>query len=513
MSSNEEIKEKLLFVCNKIDEVLKQNHEIKNKEIPIKAPEENIIDNSPNYFQKINSLKSQMELLQKNLEEIYNIDKVNQFESEIKEKEQILKSLKNETKLLNHAVKEQNKGINEYITKFDATKDIQDLSEQLKKVKEENHSYKSIFKEINNKIKNQSTTIDKLENKCKKIKQNIEFQKKKQMKELQKNFQDEKNDKEEDEFEGNIEKMEEAEKNLINEINIEEKNFRIEINEETQTIKNINEEIKRKNSAIKKLKNEKKMDEIIKKNKKRTKSITKYQTNIKATNNIQNKDLQRRHSNYKPKKSPNFGSNLKINKNAYTEKRANLHTPNLPIKNNEKQTKPFEIKKFNDIIKNNDKINDEKNNTMFNIYNNENKKLKINTFGDNNSNNEKNSTNEKKKKKNGISALKEIESLKSEIQNALKNNIVLLNDIDDIKTNYYKNEKDEEMFSAYQTGTFGKKVNYENKKEEKDDENKNIHVEKLLQNEQRDQDYKLKQNDNINEESTKRKPFDKIIFK
>ena len=50
-------------------------------------------------------------------------------------------------------------------------------------------------------------------------------------------------------------------------------------------------------------------------------------------------------------------------------------------------------------------------------------------------------------------------------------------------------------------------------KEEKDDENKNIHVEKLLQNEQRDQDYKLKQNDNINEESTKRKPFDKIIFK
>ena len=72
---------------------------------------------------------------QKSVEEIYNIDKVNQLESEVKEKEQILKTLKNETKLLNNAVKEQNKGINEYITKFDATKDIQDLSEQLKKVK------------------------------------------------------------------------------------------------------------------------------------------------------------------------------------------------------------------------------------------------------------------------------------------------------------------------------------------------------------------------------------------
>ena len=145
MSSNAEMKEKLLFVCNKIDEVLRQNHESKIKEISIKPPEDNFSDNSPNFIGKINSLKSQMTSLQKNLEEIYNIDKVNQLESEVKEKEQILKTLKNETKLLNHAVKEQNKGINEYITKFDATKDIQDLSEQLKKVKEDNHLYKSNF--------------------------------------------------------------------------------------------------------------------------------------------------------------------------------------------------------------------------------------------------------------------------------------------------------------------------------------------------------------------------------
>ena len=114
MSSNSEMKQKLLFVCNKIDEVLRQNHEAKAKEIQPKTLEENIIDNSPNFIGRINSLKTQMELLQKNLEEIYNIDKVNQIESEIKEKEQILKKLKNEKKLLNHAVKEQNKGINEY---------------------------------------------------------------------------------------------------------------------------------------------------------------------------------------------------------------------------------------------------------------------------------------------------------------------------------------------------------------------------------------------------------------
>ena len=473
MSSNAEMKEKLLFVCNKIDEVLRQNHESKIKEISIKPPEDNFSDNSPNFIGKINSLKSQMTSPQKNLEEIYNIDKVNQLESEIKEKEQILKTLKNETKLLNHAVKEQNKGINEYITKFDATKDIQDLTEQLKKVKEDNHSYKATFKELSNKIKSQSTYIDKLENKCKKIKQNIEFQKKKQMKEVQKNLQEEKEEKEEDEFDGNIEKMEEAEKNLINEINIEEKDFRIEINEENQVIKNINNEILNINNKLKQLKNEKKLEEITKKNRKKTKSTTKYRPNNKSDkdkNNIPIKDNKRRLSNYKPKQNPNLEINLKNNKTNNTEKRTHLQTPNLLDKKSEKITKPFEIGKFNSIAKDVKSINDEKNNTMFNL-----KKY------------------EKQKKKNnngkGASALKEIENLKSEIQKALKNNIVIL-DIDDIKNNYYKNEKDEEIFSAYQTGRFGKKVNNEDKGSEvasnnEVNENNNINKKSIIQNEKR----------------------------
>jgi hypothetical protein len=312
--------------------------------------------------------------------------------------------------------------------------------------------------------------------------------------------------------------MEEAKKNLINEINIEKKNFRIEINEEMQIIKNINLEMKRKNSKIKKLRNEKKLDEINKKNKKRTKSTNKI--NIKTTSNkdIQN---QRRHSNYKQKQSPNLGINYKNNgKTNNTEKRSNLHTPNLIMKNSEKLTKPFEIKKFNAIIKNNDK--DEKNNTMFNIYN-DNKKMKLTSFGDNLNNDIKSVMIDKriKKNKNGISALKEIENLKSEIQNALKNNIVILNDIDEIKANYYKKEKDEEMFSAYQTGRFGNKPGCEGKKEENESENNindkknnvNYKIKNFIQKEQRTQDYQLKQNDNINEDNSKRKPFDKIIFK
>ena len=74
------------------------------------------------------------------------------------------------------------------------------------------------------------------------------------------------------------------------------------------------------------------------------------------------------------------------------------------------------------------------------------------------------------------------------------------------------------MFSAYQTGTFGTKINYKDIKDENENDknlknNNNYKVEKLLQKEQRIQDYQLKQNDNISEDNTKRKPFDKIIFK
>ena len=63
------------------------------------------------------------------------------------------------------------------------------------------------------------------------------------------NFEDKieetKSDEEEDEFGGDIEKLEEAEKNLINEINIEEKNFRMEINEQKDIIQKININIKK----------------------------------------------------------------------------------------------------------------------------------------------------------------------------------------------------------------------------------------------------------------------------
>ena len=167
MSSTSEIKEQLLFVSNKIDEAIKQYREAKTQEIHSKKQQEELLnDNSPNYIGKINSLKSQVESLQKNLEEVYNIDRITQLESDIKKKEKHLEELKGERNILNNVVKEQNKGINEYLSKFDSTKEQKELSDQIKSLKEENHNHKVVYKDMSDKLKMQKNKIDALEKKC-----------------------------------------------------------------------------------------------------------------------------------------------------------------------------------------------------------------------------------------------------------------------------------------------------------------------------------------------------------
>ena len=512
MTSNSEIKEQLLFVSNKIDEAIRQYRQSKAQEIQMKRQEELMNENSPNYIGRINALKTQIESLQKNLDEVYNINKITQLESDIKKNEKELKELKAERYILNNAVKEQNKGINEYLSKFDSTKEIKELTDQIKIAKEENHERKEVYKEVTNTLKTQKNKIDALEKRCKIIKQNIEFQKKKQMKEVQK---DEKSDGEEDEYGGDLEKMDEAEKNLINQINAEEKNFRIEINEQNDRIKQLKVDINRIDFKIKNLKQEKKLDEIKKKNKIRGKSTTKHQQN--NSNNAKNnqiRDNKRHLSNYKQKKnSPNNINinNLKSNKTSNTDKRTMLRTPNIIVKDTERYTKPFEIKKFNDFSNNTrgDTINDEKNYTMFN----ENKKLKLTTFNDNKDN--KSINYDKNRKNKGITALKEIENLKHEIQKALKNNIVAIND-DDIKSNYTKDNMND--FHANRTGGFSNQSNNFEKDKDEDainDKRSNKCSEKTvcLQIERNIKDYQLNVSEKGNEETNKRKPFDKFNFK
>jgi hypothetical protein len=258
------------------------------------------------------------------------------------------------------------------------------------------------------------------------------------------------------------------------------------------------------------------MDEIKRKNRMRGRSTTKIQSNQNATKNTQIRDSKRHLSNYKPRQTQNNNNLLKNNKISNTEKRAMLRTPNFVGKDGEKFTKPFEIKKFNDFQNRN---NDEKNYTTTTF--NDNKKMKMTAFTDNvviSGINEKNVKNN-----NRAVALKEIMNLKNEIQNALKNNIVVLNEDLQTNTNYselYKNNNENNNnnninVAARKTADFGAQLNYKEKEEIGKNVGYNMGNENnykktvLLQSEKRIKDYQI----NPNEESSKRKPFDKFNFK
>jgi hypothetical protein len=258
------------------------------------------------------------------------------------------------------------------------------------------------------------------------------------------------------------------------------------------------------------------MDEIKRKNRMRGRSTTKIQSNQNATKNTQIRDNKRHLSNYKPRQNQNNPNFLKNNKIANTEKRAMLRTPNFVGKDGDKFTKPFEIKKFNDFPNRN---NDEKNYTTTTF--NDNKKMKMTAFTDNvviSGINEKNVKNN-----NRAVALKEIMNLKNEIQNALKNNIVVLNEDLQTNTNYtglYDNNNENNNnnninIAARKTADFGAQLNYKEKEEIVKNVGYNIGNENnykktvLLQSEKRIKDYQI----NPNDESSKRKPFDKFNFK
>jgi predicted RNase H-like nuclease (RuvC/YqgF family) len=55
---------------------------------------------------------------------VYNIQRINQLESDLKEKKEKIEIIKRENKTLKTITKDQTKGIDEYINKFNNTKEI-----------------------------------------------------------------------------------------------------------------------------------------------------------------------------------------------------------------------------------------------------------------------------------------------------------------------------------------------------------------------------------------------------
>ena len=398
----QDIKEKLKMICNKIEEVLIEYKEMKEKNNNIRTAKI-FYNDSNSKINTINKLKQKTVSLQNSLENIYNISNINKIESEIKKKIKTVNKLKEEQILLSNFLKKQKKDIDNYSSKFTENKEILEIKNKLNLIKEEYRIKKESYTILNAKVKGQMSKLDILEKQINIIKQNIDYQKNKQKKEVEKSVNTEEEDNYENNTEDNVESLENKEQMIIDEIIDEEKNFQNEIFQQNIIIENLKE---RFNKAIEyqiKIKEKKKKEIKLKKiklikqknNEKNTKikylntngKSLDYKININQTNKF----------NYKYGESPK--NSREINK--------------IKISLNKK---PFKEIKFNEIYKNIIGQNYNKNKRNENIYR---------SFYDRSleSNNENVICGQKHKNK--IS--NDIEKLKNEITNALKNNIVFFN--------------------------------------------------------------------------------------
>ncbi len=446
------IKSHLKLICDKIEEGLNNYH--KSKET---SRNDTSFQNSFSNIEikpltkELNNYKQQSENLQFELENVYNIQKVNELESELQKKRNFYQKLKKDNNTLKKVVREQSKGIDEYISKFDNTKEIDEIKEKLKEERKELKIKKDNNKNIEVRIKNQNNKIDALEKRSKLIKENIDYCKKKQMKDLKKNEEE----NEEKIEEGDINKLIEEKKKLETENINKEKQYKLEIKHQNLIIKDIKQQISIISNKLKEIEQIKKMEELKKKEIQRNKikQIQKSKSPIRINNNINNQRKYDRTKNMSRDNIRRFNDNIKSNINPNNKNKINYNnpliedimltrTPNLKVKGG-KFNKPFEINKFNKgpnvtnyIPKRLSQALPDNPNDIFKRK----EKDDIPELGSDN-NNKKDINRENVKTPNIV--INEIENLKNEIQNALKNDIFKDNNPIPDKNIYIKDNENE----------------------------------------------------------------------
>ena len=240
-NDNQQLKENLKMICNQIETVLAEFKDLKEKNNKLKAQQ--AYSNDPNSkINTINKIKQKIASLQNSLENVYDINNINKKESEIKKKITLFNKLSEEQVLLSGLLKNQKKDIDAYSSKFKDNKEINEIKSKLNLEKEENHLKRESFKILNAKIKGQLSKIDVLEKQIKIIKQNIEYQKNKQKKEVKNSLAYEEGENEENE-KIDLNDYIATEQQLIYEIGEEERSFLNEIYQQNELIQNIKDEI------------------------------------------------------------------------------------------------------------------------------------------------------------------------------------------------------------------------------------------------------------------------------
>ena len=404
----QKIKEKLKMICNNIEEALSELKETKEKNNSLKSTKI-FYNDSNSKINTINKLKQKTTSLQNTLENIYNISNINRIESEIKKKIKSINKLKEEQTLLYNLIKKQKKDIENYSSKFTENKEIFEIKNKLNLIKEEYRIKKESYIILNSKVKGQISKIDILEKQINIIKQNIEYQKTKQKKEVEKSINNEEEENDENNINDNIESLENKEKIIIEEIADEEKNFQYAIIQQNELIENLKERINKMIEYQNKIREDKNKEKKLKKIKLKKQRNNEKNLELKYINKILNKN----------------GKSLDHKMNINHTNKFNYKFSESPDNSRETNSKlifnkkPFKEIKFNEIYKNINSQNLGKNKKNENIY--------MSYY-------EQNLESRKPKNEKIIIGLKhkskisnEIEKLKKEITTALKKNVVFFN--------------------------------------------------------------------------------------
>ena len=317
----------LITICQNIEEsfnlILQTN---KEKKVESQTNSERKNDQK-DLTQLINQYKTKTKDAEIQLEAVYKMGRILEIEQELQSKENEYKKLKNENETLNSIRVHHVKGLEEYQNKILKRNEIVSLNEKIKKTKEETKIKRNYYRTTESQIKGQLNQIKVLEEKCKIIKENIEYRKEKARKDIENSIKKNEHtlqngNSDEYLFEEDVDKLKQMAK--MNEENFFqfEYEYKKAIEEQRTQIERLKDEIKILSIKIKEIDQEKKIQELKRKETKKKEEYIQIQKNQK-------------HQNFKRK----FNNNFKSLKNQSTINNANFSM-------NKKYNKPFEINKL-----------------------------------------------------------------------------------------------------------------------------------------------------------------------
>lgn len=206
------------------------------------------------YFQKIKNYKLKIKSAQNAIDLELKINKVDELESLYLEKKAKLELLKKENIVLKNIKVIQEKD-NDLINYKNMKKEaLISMNEKIKKLKDEIKIKKDYSRTIVEKIKSQNDKINELQNKCDLINQNIEYYKKKQIQEVKKQKEEEiykNNNKEEEQTD--IYTLKKSYEEKLSKLKVKEDNLAPKVKEQNIKIKSIIKHNEKLNQKIKEI--------------------------------------------------------------------------------------------------------------------------------------------------------------------------------------------------------------------------------------------------------------------